>query len=205
MPNAKGLLVNSDYPMPWIVYKREYSFLVKKQQIDFTQVHIPHGLPFTPLLVGQWSDNADFNPAYDLAIDIPEGASGGQNETFCSVSSDSTNINVIAENNANVDRTFYLRLMGFAPPDYTGEVTPVEYTSPFRYNSKYRYQKLYLSGKTTAATVNHGLGYLPQAKVWLINNGTVRTAGAEITASALITPATSAYPYYYHIYLDPIE
>lgn len=205
MPNAKGLLVDSDYPMPWIIYKKEYSFLVKKQQIDFTQIHFPHGLPFAPLLVGQWSDNPNFNPAYDLSVDIPGGASGGQNETFCSVSSDATNINIIAENNADIDRTFYLRLMGFAPPDYTGEVTPVEYSSPFRYNSKYRYQKLYMAGRSTTALIPHNLGYLPQAKVWIISDNTVRTASAEIDTTNLITPATSNYPYYYHIYLDPIE
>lgn len=202
---ANNLRVNTHYKMPWIVWKREYSFNVPHW--NYTQTSFNHGLPFTPLLIGQWSDNANFNPAYDLSVDVPGGASGGQAETTCNVSADATKINIIADNNKDYDCTYYLRLMALAPPDYDGEVTPVDYSSAFRYNSKYRYQKLFMAGRTTTAKVVHNLGYLPQARVWLINarNNTVVPAGAELTSSELITAADSNFPYYYHIYLDGME
>lgn len=196
-----ALLVNSHYPMPWIVWKRTHSITIEQYGYA-NDVKLAHGLPFVPLLLGQWSDNASFAPSYDLSVQYPGGRTGGQPETYCNISADATNVYFTIVNNAN-QRTFYFRLMAFAPPDYDGEVTPVEYNSPFRFNSHYRYQQLYLKGRTNG-TVSHNLGYLPQAKVWTISGGRTAPFGGILTTSTLKSIAED-YPYYYHIYKDRLD
>lgn len=195
-----ALLVNSHYKSPWIVWAKTYSIRVSSGGYISDQT-LTHGLPFVPLLIGQWSTNANFNPSYDLGITIPGGSTGGQPETMCSVTADAKAIHFTIINNASTSRTFYFKLMAFAPPDYTGDVTPVEYNSPFRFNSHYRYQQILLQGQSSRA-VNHNLGYLPQARVWAISGSYVVPAMGELTTSALSCPSSTNF--YYHIYKDAI-
>lgn len=198
----RDLMYDSRYPMPWIVWRQTYSVTVPAYQ--FKTFNFAHGLPFRPLIIGQWSTNSNFSPSYDLSVEVPGGATGGQVPTSMIVSADATNINITADNNMENSRTFYLRLMAFAPPEYKGNVTPVDYTSPFRFNTKYRYQKLYMAGISNAPTINHNLGYLPQAKIWNIVNDTVSVGTATLTTSSL-TSDSATNSFYYHIYLDPME
>ncbi len=197
---STNLLVNTHYPMPWIVWKREYSFQVPGH--DFAVKDFAHGLPFTPLLIGQWSTNPNFSPSYDLTVEVPGGATGGQVASSCLISANATNIRAVGDNsNSDNTETFYLRLMAFAPPNYTGDVNPVDYASPFRYNSRYRYQKLFLSGLASSGeTVKHGLGYIPQARVWMNYDGYVSPYAGIIDTNGLKIDANTQY--YYHIYLD---
>lgn len=199
---SNNLLVNTHYKLPWIIWKAEYSFSVPSG--DWKRVEFAHNLPFIPLLLGQWSMNPDFAPSYDLGVDTPGGATGGQVPYSCLVSANSTHITAVADNNGSSSaQNFYLRLMAFAPPDYTGEVNPADYTSKFRYNSKYRYQKIYMAGRANANQIlTHNLGYIPQAKLWSITNNTVRPAYGIITDTTLKTD--SDQPYYYHIYKDAL-
>lgn len=198
------LLYNSHYPVPWIIWKRAYSVSVAGNGAMITQ-SITHGLPFMPLLIGQWSTNPNFSPSYDISVTIPGGGSGGQPETYVGVSATATTVDFQILNNSTSSRTYYFRLMAFAPPNYANDVTPVEYSSPFRFNSKYRYQQLYLSGSASAgATITHGLGYLPQAKVWAISSVRVMPSPGILTTNLLRCAADSS-DYYYHIYKDPIE
>ena len=195
---STNLLVNTHYKMPWIVWKREYTVSIDAST-GYTTVSFPHGLPFTPLLIGSWSNNSNFSPSYDLTVTIP----GGPPKYVCQVSANSTSINITAINNVDSNPRCYLRLMAFAPPDYTGEVTPVDYQSPFRYNSKYRYQKIFMAGKTTGELI-HNLGYIPQVRIWqssLSDSTHAVPARCDITTQALTT-YSSTIPYWYHIYLD---
>lgn len=199
---STNLLVNSHYKMPWIVWKKEYSVSIPAS-MGYVTTSFPHGLPFTPLLVGSWSNKANFQPSYDLTVDVPGGSTGGQVPLVCQVSADATNINIMAINNVDSAPVCYLRLMAFAPPDYQGEVTPVDYQSPFRYNSKYRYQKIFMAGKTTGELI-HNLGYIPQVRIWqssLSDSTHAVPARCDITTQALTT-YSSTIPYWYHIYLD---
>lgn len=199
---STNLLVNSHYKMPWIVWKREYSVSIPAST-GYINTSFPHGLPFTPLLVGSWSNRVDFSPSYDLTVEIPGGPTGGQPKFTCQAYADATNVYITAINNVDSNPACYLRLMAFAPPNYKSEVTPVDYASPFRYNSKYRYQKIFMSGRTTG-TLQHGLGYIPQARIWvgsLSDASYAAPARCDITTQNLVT-ASSTIPFYYHIYLD---
>lgn len=196
-----NMLVNTHYPLPWIVWKKEHSITVNQYGFE-ADATLAHGLPFTPLLLGQWSTNANFSPSYDLSVGIPGGSTGGQPETYCGISADNTDVHFTIVNNSS-RRTFYFRLMAFAPPDYTGEVTPVEYSSKFRFNSHYRYQQLYLSGYSNGGTVTHNLGYLPQAKLWTSQGGRVAPFGGILTTSALKCMQENV-GYYYHVYKDAL-
>lgn len=193
-----ALLVNTHYKMPWIIWSRTHQFTLAAYGYQPDGL-IAHGLPFTPLLFGQWSTNANFNPSYDIHIQVPGGSIGGQPEKACIISADATNIHILAVNNTSSSMTYYLRLMAFAPPNYIGEVTPVNYNSPFSYNSHYRYQQIYMQGQSSGA-ITHNLGYLPQAKVWGISGGQVVPAIGIITSSTLKMAADGSY--YYHIYKD---
>lgn len=199
----RDLLFDSHYPMPWIVWKRTHQITVGSGQWSSTK--LAHGLPFIPLLVGQWSTNANFSPSYDLGVLTPGGYSGGQPETACIVSADTSDILFNIDNNATTTRTFYFRLMAFADPTYTGEVAPVDYDSPFRFNTKYRYQKLYMQGLSTTNNVSHNLGYIPQARVWSKTNNTAAPIDATITTTTLSSYTSNIQSFYYHIYLDPME
>lgn len=196
----RDLLVDSAYPMPWIIYKKEYSLNVA-QYGEVRNATLAHNLPFTPLIFGQWSDKPNFSPSYDLAVNIPGGSSGGQPETVVNVSANATNIVFLIINNKASSRRFYFRLMAFSPPDYAGEVDLVDYNSKFRFNSHYRYEQLYMAGRSNGIAVQHGLGYLPKAKVWAITtaDGSVVPAHGVLTNTAINT-AYSNVPFYYHIY-----
>lgn len=199
----RNLLFDSKYPMPWIVLKRTHQISVPSAQWSSTK--LAHGLPFIPLLVGQWSTNPNFSPSYDLGVQIPGGYSGGQPETACIVSADATNILFNIDNNATTNRTFYFRLMAFPDPTYSGEIIPVDYNSPFKFNTKYRYQKIFMQGLSTTNTVYHNLGYLPQVRVWTKTNNTASPVDATVTTAALSSATSSVQSFYYHIYLDAME
>lgn len=199
----RNLLFDSKYPMPWIVWKRTHQISVASGQWSSTR--LAHGLPFIPLLIGQWSTNPNFSPSYDLGVEIPGGYSGGQLETFCGVSADANDILFNIENNATSTRTFYFKLMAFADPTYTGEVNPVDYSSPFRFNTKYRYQKIFMQGLSTSDTITHNLGYLPQARIWTRANNTAAPSYAIVTSTTISSFTSSIQSFYYHIYLDPME
>lgn len=193
-----ALLVNTHYKLPWIVWSRAYQLEIASGGYIADQT-IPHGLPFIPMLFGQWATSSAFNPSYDLGINVPGGGTGGQPLYMCQFWADKTNVHITAMNNSTSTKTFSFRLMAFAPPDYTGEVTPVNYNSPFSFNSHYRYQQILMQGQSSGA-VNHNLGYLPQSKVWAIVQDTVLPAMGVLTEMTLNLASTGSF--YYHIYKD---
>lgn len=194
------MLVNSHYHSPWIIWSKTHSITVP-QWGELPNATLPHGLAFIPLLIGQWSTNANFSPCYDLIINTPGGPTSGQPETYCQVSADATNVRFYIINNAS-QRTFYFKLMAYAPPEYIGQVNPVSYNSPFRFNSHYRYLQIYKEGQASAP-VNHGLGYLPQARIWRNNDNVVTPSIGILTTSTLSSSYSGQY--YYHIYKDILD
>lgn len=196
----QDLLVDSAYEMPWIIYKKEYSISVG-QYSEVWNHNLAHNLPFTPLIFGQWSDNSSFDPSYDIGVSVPGGGSGGNPLTMVSIRADSTNIVFNIMNNQSA-RTFYFRLMAFAPPSYAGSVDPVDYGSNFRFNSHYNYQKLFMSGfSSSGSPISHGLGYIPQATIWAYSSVTDSVSpGHGIVTTSTLSSAYDNTPFYYHIY-----
>lgn len=187
MADARRFLFNSNYETPALILNMSFSLVVGKGHYDkdvgFIQpgsadTTIAHNLPFVPLIIGQWSLNSNFEPCYDICnadIDIfRNGETGFYPRVSISISANNTNIE-FSGLNAYTDRsvTIYVRLTGFVPPDYYGNIEPVQDTSDFQFSTDYNYPKLYLSGVVNFAqsspktqSVDHNLGYVPLARVW---------------------------------------
>lgn len=209
MGRLQNLLVDSSYETPWIIWANESQHTISRG--DWGVYEIPHGLPFTPLIFGEWSLDANFSTSYDASDMTPNYAGAGQPELAFICSADATNLYLDITNNRTTSTTFYVRMMGFAPPEYAGEITPVEYPGNFRFNSQRRYQKLYMAGRvagggTSGSTITHNLGYLPQARVWTVAT-TGRVLPAALSTVTTTTLNTGAYDTaaYYHIYGDRMD
>lgn len=227
MPDPRKFIATTDYPMPFLVYSATTDF-VATAQTYIASITIAHGLPFIPLLIGQWSINSSFQPSYDLTFDIL-GFAGNLPTVTIQVYADATNVYISWANYTNTDEHIYLRLTAFTPPSYTGLVTAVDDNSPFKFNSDFNYIKIYMAGSLTLAadtdqTINHGLGYLPQCRVWksvqgnnsfspMVTNtsGNGLLLGAAITDQTLILGNHDADPfsqhdvtYIYQIYADEV-
>jgi hypothetical protein len=123
--------------------------------------------------MGSWSTNNNFQPSYDLAMNIPNYA-GSMPILRCDVGSDSQYIYFNLDNNqTSGDVTFYFRLTAFAPPEYTGDIAPIGVADDLVFNTDYNYFKLIkqpvgpvrvAGGSST--TIAHNLGYIPQCRVW---------------------------------------
>lgn len=208
-----ALLVDSRYKIPWIIWKRECQFTIPAN-FGYEFFSLAHGLPFTPLLLGQWSYSSNFLPSYDLQEPYP-GWIRSTSEYSATVGADATHVRFALSGPYNQSSTLYFRLMAFAPPGYTGEITPVEYpNSKLTFSSAYRYQKIYMSGTTTAnQTIVHNLGYIPQARAWnktSISDGSttyqiIKPENTWLTATTLKFNQVIALQnetMYYHIYKD---
>lgn len=215
MANLPDLLVASDYHMPWIVWSRQLEYTLASG--DWGSYDVSHGLAFTPLIFGYYSTSSDFQPCYDLTTDAPGYSGSGQPEIAFLSSANSSVVRVVLTNNRTSSTTFYIRIMAFAPPGYTDDVSPVEYDDDFTFNSDYRYQKIFMEGLTTQS-VTHNLGYIPQFRVWSLTTSTGYVAPLSVANSATssYTPinitttqldlggaaGSAASSYYYHIYGD---
>lgn len=171
LANAPKFLSNSDYPVDKIVYLKEASYTFDPA-VSFGDVTIPHGLPFTPLPVLQWSFNADFGVAYEDNTGPFPGPYGFPFTFTLVIQADSTNIK-IRSNSTIGAQLAYVRLFCFAPSDYTGEVaSTASVGDSFVLNSDNNYMKLVDSGKVSVAsggtaTVAHSLGTYPHVLAWL--------------------------------------
>lgn len=172
MTKPKDFISSSDYPVPVLALKMSTSLQVPVGEYwNENQKALPHGLPFTPLIVGQWSTNGNFNPAYDLSTQIPLFYGSGRPQFVVVVGADNRNIYIDCSHNNQSLTTFYFRLTGFIPPDYEGRVSSVEDSSNFTLNSDFNYPKILEQRKinvdaNTDFIINHNLGYVPQARLW---------------------------------------
>lgn len=221
MPDPRKFVTNTDYPMPFLVYYATYQFTATAN--DYGTKTLAHGLPFTPLLIGQWSTNASFQPSYDIAAEIPS-FSGMIPDMTITVCADSSNVQFVYSNYLSTDVTFYFRLTAFTPPDYAGLATAIDDNSPFKYNSDFNYMKIFMAGSidvpaNDVGTITHGLGYVTQCRVWYdlyppsifspanTNINDVGLLGAQITEQTLelgtnLNFGAQAHKFYYHIYAD---
>lgn len=172
MADIRNFIMNSDYPTPFLVWKMEETLTVPVgAYYNAAHKSVAHNLPFTPLLIGQWSTNSNFVPAYDLANDMPI-FTGTRPDLSAMVGADSTHIRITAEHTASSSKTFYFRLFAFLPPDYDGTWTnDVDDNTNFKLNSDFNYPKVLASGSVTVADgavseYTHSLGYLPQVRAW---------------------------------------
>lgn len=228
MADPRKFRYSSDYPMPFMVFSRTYSFSAGSW--GYATQTIPHGLPFLPLIVGQWSTNSNFSPAYDLALEYPN-FSGGQPSTAIVAGADATNIYFYMTNNLSSQQTFYFRIAAFAPPGYAGLATAVDDNTPYKFNSDFNYLKIFAAGSQTVAArsdvvINHNLGYIPQTRLWreyttpVLGNTPVvapmnsqrqpdGVLGAKVSTTQLTLGNWPAFgsdstQFYYHIYADEV-
>lgn len=172
MPQPKNFILNSDRSIPMLALNLSTSIDVPVGEFwNENQKIIKHNLPFTPLIVGQWSTNHNFSPAYDLSTQIPIFYGSSQPPFVVDIGADNNNIYINCQHNNQFATTFFFRLTGFMPPDYEGLIANVEDSTNFRLNSDFNYLKILEQRKVIVEAnanlaINHNLGYIPQAKVW---------------------------------------
>lgn len=196
MVDIRNFIMNSDYPTPFLVWSKEESLTVPVgQYFNTASKSVAHGLPFTPMLIGQWSTNANFVPAYDLANDMPI-FTGTRPDYQIIAGADSTYIRISATHVMDYSVTFYFRFFAFLPPEYNGTWTNVlDDNTNFKLNSDFNYPKVIASGSVTVAdqaTTNytHSLGYKPQVKAW--KQITTAPFDDYQTTWSILTPALSS-------------
>ena len=214
--DPRNFLFNSDYPMPALVW--EYSGSITDVGSFATKsVTITHNLGFTPLLIGVWSVNSDLNPSYDIANYIGTEFFG-QTIQLNACGANSTDVLVEAFNASSDSKSIYFRLLAFQPPEYTGDTPNVTDTTKFQFSTDYNYPKIINQGSIDLAagatsSIEHKLGYIPQARVWGPDyNGRITplyrirsprgTYGPVITSNDLSITGQYAGKYYYQIYGD---
>ena len=172
MVDIRKFIMNSDYPTPFLVWESTESLTVPVgTYFNAASKSVAHNLPFTPMLIGQWSTNSSFVPAYDLANDMPI-FTGTRPDYQILVGADSTYIRISATHIKTSAQTLYFRFFAFLPPDYTGTWTNVlDDTTNFKLNSDFNYPKVVASGSVTVAdqaktSYTHNLGYVPQVRAW---------------------------------------
>lgn len=141
MANIQNFIANTDYPFDMIVYFKRFEFTTTGGYTTQT-ISFSHGLEFTPLCFGVWSDVEDFAHAWTL-----ERQGYGVGQTAVWVEADGDNIYVNKNNNNEAGRKIYLKIYGFAPTTWTGDCEPTATTSDFLLmNTDYEYSPLLAAG-----------------------------------------------------------
>lgn len=191
--NTDKFLFTTDYPMDQIVYLKEASYTIGTG-IDIT---IPHGLPFTPLPMLQWSLNSDFSVAYEDNTGPFPG-----NYTFfrvlLAIEANSTNFIIRGGNGSDAPQTGYIRIFGFQPSDSNAEIpSTVSSGDKFILNTDYNYMKLAVAGKTgsiaanSSTTVTHNLGFIPHVLTWVEYTGTIYPSIAMPRYNCTVEPTAT--------------
>lgn len=185
MQNPKNFSFSSDYPMPYFIYKTSTSVTASSK--GTATVTIAHGLPFTPLVVGQWSPTDKFEITHDITSSAP--ADG----TYCWVFADGTNIYIRQFNGLSQTNTIYVRVWAYPTPDYNGHLDAISDETSFNFSSDYNYLGVYqagvIDGDNQVHVIPHGLGYVPQCKVW--RGGSFGIDGGSSVKA--IAPVSSLY------------
>lgn len=186
--DPRNFQFSSDYPMPYFIYKTEQSVTVPS--IGTNTVIVPHGLPFVPLIVGQWSPNQDFSVTHDITN------SSSVDSVFVWCFADATNIYIRQFNGLNQSSTVYVRIYAYPTPEYNGELQPLSDETAFNFDSDYTYLGVYKAGYIDSDNqehvIQHNLGYTPQCKIWC--GGTYQIDGSSSFVKA-IGPSSSYVDY----------
>lgn len=241
--DARKFLFNSDYETPALVLNKTASMTVGKGHYDSdlgfiepgsTDISVPHELPFVPLIIGQWSTNSNFEPCYDICneeVDMfVNGEVGFYPRVAIGIYANDTSIEITGLNcYTNKSINLYFRIAAFAPPDYYGDVTPIQDTSNFLFSTDFNYPKVLQSGVmdfsegqyTGTKTIHHNLGYCPMARIWSRYTSGGETVvspvgyadpvfddgyfiGAYMTKDDMVFGGGNGTKYIYHIYGDEI-
>ena len=168
--DARKFLVSSDYPMDSVVWSTSGDIFSLAH--NYTDVVISHGLPFIPLIIGQFStDNG--------TTWIPFTPTSAMFGFYLDAVADATNVTVtLSTSDANISAKY--RMWAFAPSNASGQITPPEPTSNYILNSDYNYSKLVSAGIWNVVAgeekvlYKHNLGYIPEVMVWGENSdGTI--------------------------------
>lgn len=172
MADPRKFLLNSDYPTPFLVWSMTTTLTVPVgAYFNAASKSVAHGLPFTPMIIGQWSTNSNFSPAYDLSNDMPI-FNGTRPEYQILIGADSSHIRISGMHIKESAQTLYFRLFAFLPPDYNGTWTNVlDDNTDFKLNTDFNFPKVVASGSVsvpdhTTRSYNHNLGYIPQVRAW---------------------------------------
>lgn len=190
---------DTDYPFDQVVVLKTGSYAVNGTSSG-QQMVIPHGLPFTPLMGGNWSFTSDFAITYEYSTGTFPGPNPGQvYDTQVFVFADATNIYVSTDKVSAGGTTIYYRVYGFAPAGTTAALNSIASSSDsYLLDSDYNVTKLFMEGTltlpdtsaaltTTEVDVFHNLGFIPQVQAWIYNFGYVFPAPSQCSTP----PATS--------------
>lgn len=226
MQDSRKFLYSSDYPTPAIVWKYEGA-IEDIPTDDVEGITIQHGLPFIPLLQGVWSMNANFEPAFNIADSMGDSKADTASEYMRALTfgSTATTVHTQAINKYHTPRSMYFKIFAYAPPDYSGEVPIVGDNTRFALNTDYNAPKIIKQGyvditdRWQEVVIPHGLGYVPQVKVWgknylhetceqLSTQWPLDTISGNYEGSKVDSQNLTIYGdytgrYYYHIYGDP--
>ena len=176
--DPRDFLLNTDHEMDKIIYFKQD----KLTPNAYGSVTIPHNLGFAPLIMGVWSRTEDFaNPQkFHLGLYLDPNTNTPVIDSIrCTV----TENDILLEQYAvqgNFD--YYVRLIGFEPSDSHRKLGKTSQNArQFILNTDYNYLKLYKSGVenivvdptytgTELITIQHNLGYRPQALFWVENS-----------------------------------
>ena len=189
MQDARNFSYSSDYPMPLVTYRHEFTISAPSGQTAVL-IKEEHGLPYAPLLLGKWSTSQDFTSAQDVsnAKDV--------DGTSLMIYSDDTYIYFLIFKLSNTDVTRYVRVVGFAPPDYNGDIQTIPNNSSYKFDSDNDYLELYAQGilnQSTGGYVEHSLGYTPQCRAWRWTNIYVVGKPIDFDAFEQIEPEIIQY------------
>ncbi len=231
---SKKLTLTTDYPYDKVVFKRSGTISVPKASsiADAVTVTIPHGLPFTPLCVGSYS-NDSWATSFDFgsgSIQFVAAFNQFMNSPFGVVESDATNIYATFINFA-ATTTFAYRVTALQPISIPSNTSIAE--SPVTYglymDSTENYLKIYDQGTISVndsgsagfdvRSVTHNLGYIPVVLIFSTWDGRTRLYGSEqaigvsgVEAYSTLTTTTlnmyfdtyfaGLFTMHYRIYLD---
>lgn len=191
---AQKTVLNTDYPVDKVGFRYQSSITVPQasSMADSVLVTIPHGLPYTPLCIGSFSEFSDFSVYYEIG-NPPQFYFALFNSWGDRISvtyeSDATNIYVYLIN-FDTTRTIYYRISGLVPSNATStpKLTSLSQKSLI-FNTDNNYMKIFYNQRTTysvgmsgllTATIPHELGYRPTALVFTEDeDGRVRLSGSE--------------------------
>lgn len=201
---SKNMLLNSDSPLDKVIYIATSQITVPAGQ--FSQLDIPHGLPFTPLLFGNWSTSPDFSITYEYGTGPIH--SNLQQAIFTAqpnLRSSSSVANLTVTNyNTSSTLTAYCRVYGFQPSGTSSVALAHTNTGvdPFMINTDQQQVQLIHEGLRDFPSVSypnivqitlfsHNLGYRPQVMSWVSRDGWTQnlymSAMAEDTVSIVVT------------------
>ena len=214
MANPKNFLFHSDYPIDKILFTTQGSVTL---QGESKEVKIPHNLPYTPLILGSWSFDQNFENTYEFGWSILLDPNISQ----VACSADSNDL-IFTTSDVHAGKTIFYKIFGFPPTTYTGDFLSFSGDlMGFNFNSDLNYLKMIKEGSVSVANnsqvvISHNLGYKPFIFVWQniagrisrFNSSPIKFEGVNITDSSVIfknpfeVNSGKDITYYYRIYID---